>query len=219
MKSSINMKKGLITFATALFSITLFFQANAQCESENFCEDNFDNDDYDYRSQSSYAELMPGDSTKVSVVLYGNQKYRLFVCSDPELGDVTWKIVRPEMKTKRTIKSIKRDTLKVYKANETGDYVTDDNGNLIIIDKKVNIDTTWNTERISVDKIAYNNKKNTDKPYLELVPKKSERYIVRITVPGNDPNLYGCVNVYVGRSPLISRKFAKKGKKETGKTY
>ncbi|MBI5540255.1 MAG: hypothetical protein HY951_09380 [Bacteroidia bacterium] len=211
------MKIGLITISTALFCFAMSLQTNAQCEKKKFCEDNLD--DYDYRSQSSFAKLSPGDTSSVSLVLYGNQRYRIFVCSDPKLGDVAWKIVNPERKTKRTIASIRKDTTVIYKLTETGDYATDDLGNLIVKDKKVNVDTLWNTERIAVDKVVFDNKKNSDKMYLEVAPKKSERYIVRVAIPGGDPNYAGCVNVYVGRLPMDSKNFSKQGKGKTNTTY
>lgn len=211
------MKIRLITIVTVLFSTVMSLQTNAQCEKKRYCEDNFD--DYDYRSQSSFAKLSPGDTSSVSLVLYGNQKYRIFVCSDPKLGDVVWKVVNPERKTKRTIASIRKDTTVIYKVNEAGDYITDDLGQLIVKDKKVNVDTLWNTERVSVDKIVFDNKKNSAKLYFEVIPKKSERCIVRIAIPSGDPNYAGCVNVYVGRLPMDSKNFSKQGKGKTQDTY
>jgi hypothetical protein len=218
MKSTRYMKKGIVVLATILIGIASFLQVNAQCEKKDFCNDDYEGD-YDFRSQSSFAKLSPGDTSSVSVVLYGGQKYRLFVCNDSKLGDVKWKIVNPERKTKRTIQGIKKDTLVIYKTNENGDYITDDLGNLIVKDKKVNVDTTWITERVAYDKVLYDNKKNTDKPYFDVIPKKSERFIIRVAIPGGDPEYAGCVNVYVGRISVGSKNFSKQGGKRTGDTY
>ena len=195
----------LISILTVVSSLQLF----GQCERKKFCDDYME--DFDYRSQSSYAKLVPGDTASVNVVLYGGQKYRMFVCSDAKLGNVSWKIVQPERKTKRTIEKIKKDTTLVYELNEYGDYKTDKNGELIIKSRQVNIDTIWNTERISVDKVLYDNKQQNKTPYFELTPAKSARYIVRVTVPAGDPNYSGCVNVYVGRKAIGGKNFVKKG--------
>ena len=218
------MKIRLITVATALFSIVMSLQSNAQCEKKKFCDDNLD--DFDYRSQSSFAKLSPGDTSSVNLVLYGNQRYRIFVCSDPKLGTVAWKIVNPERKTKRTILNIKRDTIINYKQEvdpETNAYVDvqDKNGNRIVLNKKITADTTWNSERISVDKEVYPtfNGKKSDQPYYEFSPKKSERFIIRVAVPNGDPNYAGCVNVYVGRLPMDSKSFSKQGRNKTSTTY
>lgn len=217
MKSNINMKKNIITLAVIFCNLLIFIQANAQCERKKFCEDNLD--DYDYRSQSSFAKLSPGDTSSVNFVLYGNSRYRIFVCCDPDLGDVLWKVVRPERITKRTIASIKKDTTVTYKVNENGDFITDDLGNLVVKSKQVNVDTLWNTQRISVDKVLYDNKKNTDKMFFEISPKKTERFIVRVTVPNGDPNFAGCANVYVGKLPVESKNFSKQGNSRTGDTH
>ena len=218
MKSTRYMKKGIVTFAILLIGIASFLQVNAQCEKKIFCDDDNDPEGaYDFRSQSSFAKLAPGDTSSTSVVLYGGQKYRLFICFDPDLGDVKWKIVNPERKTKRSIQGIKKDTLVIYKTNESGDYITDDLGNLMVKEKRVNIDTTWVTERIAYDKVVYDNKKNTDKPYFDVTPKKSERFIFRVSVPAGDINDQGCVNVYVGKIQAGSKGFSKHG--TTGNTY
>ena len=55
--------------------------------------------------------------------------------------------------------------------------------------------------------------------YYEVLPKKSERYIVRVSIPAGDPNYAGCVNVYVGRLPIDSKNFSKKGKGKTQTSY
>lgn len=211
------MKKGIVTFAISLISIVSFLQVNAQCERKVFCDDY--EDDYDFRSQSSFAKLSPGDTSSTSVVLYGGQKYRLFVCFDPALGDLKWKIVNPERKNKRSIKSIKKDTLVINKVDADGNFITDAQGNLVVKEKKIMIDTVWVTDRIAYDVVLYDNKKNTDKPYLDVIPKKSERFIFRIAVPAGDANIEGCVNVYVGKLSVGSKSFSKTGKKKTNDTY
>jgi len=55
MKSKIYMKKIVITLAVIFCNLLVFIQTNAQCEKKKFCKENLG--DYDYRSQSSYAEL------------------------------------------------------------------------------------------------------------------------------------------------------------------
>jgi len=195
----------LLVIGTMFSSFTFY----GQCERKNFCNDLME--DYDYRSQSAYAKLAPGDTASVNIVLYGGQRYRMFVCNDPKLGNVSWKIVKPERKTKRTINKIKKDTTLIYEVNEYGDYITDKEGNLIIKSRQINVDTIWNTERISVDKVLYDNRQQNKTPYYEIIPSKSARYIVRVVIPSGDPNYTGCVNVYVGRKALGQKNFVKKG--------
>lgn len=196
----------IILFLSIVANIS---NAYTQCERKKYCDDYME--DYDYRSQSSYAKLSPGDTSSVNIVLYGNQKYRIFVCNDPKLGSVAWKVVQPERKTKRTIDKIKKDTIVTYEMNEYGDYKTDKNGNLIIKSRQIVVDTTWITERISVDKVLYDSKQQNKQPYFEVTPTKSARYIVRVQIPSGDPNYSGCVNVYVGRKEVGGKNFVKKG--------
>ena len=80
-------------FLIAVLILSSNLQLFGQCERKKFCDDYME--DYDYRSQSSYAKLTPGDTASVNVVLYGGQKYRMFVCNDAKLGNVSWKIVQP----------------------------------------------------------------------------------------------------------------------------
>lgn len=191
--------------------MTLFFSnsLSGQCERKKYCIEYME--DFDYRSQSAFAKLSPGDTSSVNIVLYGKQKYRIFVCADPDLGEVSYKIVRPERKTKRTIKEIKKDTTLIYETDEYGDYKTDEYGELIIKGREVSIDTIWNTERITVDKVIFDSKQQNKDPYFEFTPTKSGRYIIRIAVPAADSYDEGCVNAYVGRKSPGSKKFIKKG--------
>lgn len=201
------MKTTSILIFTLIFSIN-YSNTSAQCERKKYCDDYMG--DYDYRSQSSYAKLSPGDTSSVNIVLYGNQKYRIFVCNDPKLASVNWKVVIPERKTKRTIDKIKKDTILTYETNEYGDYKTDKNGDLIIKSRQIVVDTTWITERISVDKVLFDSKQQNKQSFFEVNPQKSARYIVRVTIPSGDPNYAGCVNVYVGRKEIGSKGFVKK---------
>ncbi len=194
----------ILTVMTQFIAVSLF----GQCERKRYCNDLME--DYDYRSQSSYAKLTPGDTSSVNIVLYSGQEYRIFVCSDPELKDVTWKVVQPERKTKRTIQKIKKDTIFIYKTDEYGNFVADNNGTLIVKEKHPTIDTIWNTERITMDRLLFDIKQSDKQPYYEIRPDKSARYIIRINVPAGDRSYSGCVNVYVGRRNLTSKVFIKR---------
>ncbi|MCX7955211.1 MAG: hypothetical protein N3A01_08510 [Bacteroidales bacterium] len=195
---------------TVMFLIfsCLTLELSSQCHKKDYCEDDYF-ENFDFRSQSSFSYLSPGDSAKVTVVLYNNQEYRIFVCNDPELGQVKWKILLPERVTKRTVKSIKKDTVITYETNEYGDYVVDEKGNFKIKSKYVRIDTVWNVERITTYKVLYKSE-GTQQPYFELKPQKTGSYIISVEVPtGKDQHYQGCVNVYVGRRELAKKRFIK----------
>lgn len=198
MKNIIIIFVGLMLFA---------LNSQAQCNKKKYCPDNWG--DYDYASQSSFASLAPGDTSRANVVLYAGQQYRIFVCNDPKLGDVGYQVVLPERKTKRTISEIRRDTVKTYKLDEYGEYVYDDLGNMIVTSKTVTSDTIWLTERYTFEKVLFDSKNNkTGKAFFEYKPSKSGRLQVKIKVPGGDPEYTGCVNIYVGRKAIGSKSFS-----------
>lgn len=176
-----------------------------QCNKKKYCAENMG--DFDYNSQSSYALLSPGDTTRANVVLYANQTYRIYVCGAADLGQIEYKIVLPERKTVRKISSIKKDTVVTYKKDpETGDIIYDNFGSMVVESKKVVMDTTYVTERYQDESnVLFDSKKG--KPYLEYTPKKAGRLIVKIQVPSGDPEDEDCVNVYVGRRMVGSKSF------------
>lgn len=203
--------KTIILILQVLILIVIFTnKTTPQCHRKKLCKEDFDiYGDYDYKSQSSFSYLSPNDSSKVTVVLYNNQEYRIFVCNDPELGTVKWKLLQPERVTKRTIKSIKKDTVIIYETNEYGDYIMDNNGNFKIKSKQVRVDTIWNVERVTRYKEIFKSE-GAQQPYFEIRPPKTASYIITVEVPsGEDPKYEGCVNVYVGRRELSKKRLTK----------
>lgn len=207
------MKKELSLLTATLFILAFFVSpdASAQCNRKKYCPDNFG--DFDYASQSSFASLAPGDTTRANVVLYTNQNYRIFVCADPMLGDVKYQVILPERKTSRKIDQIKKDTIVTYKSDENGEYIYDDLGNMVVASKTVVVDTTWITERYTFEKVLYDNKNNkSGKPYFEYSPKKSGRLQVKIQLPAGNAEDQGCVNIFVGRKVIGSKNFQKQSR-------
>lgn len=195
---------------SAILFLGIIISSNgfSQCNKKKYCIE--DIGDFDYTSQSSFALLSPGDTTRANVVLYNNQTYRIFVCATEDLGDVKYQVILPERKTFRKIGEIKKDTNVTYKMDpNTGDYAYDDLGNMIVESKKVVQDTLWITERVTVDKVLFDSKNNKGKAYFDYAPKKSGRLQIKIQVPEGDPEDENCVNIYVGRKVIGSKNFQK----------
>ncbi len=204
------MKKTIIKTSVLLIAIAMItsFNSFSQCIKKKYCSEN--EGDYDYASQSSFALLSPGDTSRATVVLYTNQTYRIYVCADEVLGDVKYQVILPERKTSRKIGEIRKDTSVTYKMDpNTGDYAYDDWGNMIVESKKVVLDTLWVTERYTFEKVLYDNKNNKGKEYYDYTPAKSGRIQVKIQLPEGDPEDEACVNVYVGRRVVGSKNFQK----------
>lgn len=87
------MKK-LLSIALILGTLSLlsFNQANAQCKrfTKKNCLPKLD--PYIYNGQLNSATLAQGDIAELNLTFYPDQDYRIFVCSDPILGNVHFKL-------------------------------------------------------------------------------------------------------------------------------
>ncbi len=79
-----------IIFVLALF---LPLVSHAQCKhfTKKHCISQLD--DYKFNGQLNAAILTRGDTAELVLSFYSNQKYRLFVCNEEQLGDVTFKLL------------------------------------------------------------------------------------------------------------------------------
>ena len=185
--------------------VVLSFNSFSQCTNKKYCNDKMG--DFDYKSQSSFALLSPGDTSRTNVVLYANQTYRIFVCGATDLGDITYKIVQPERKTERKIIGVKKDTIVTYKMDPaTGEFMYDDVGNMVVESRKPVQENIYETIRYTDESnVVYDSKGG--KPYLDYTPKKTGKLVVKIQIPAGDPEDEDCVNVYVGRKMVGSKNF------------
>jgi len=197
------------------------FTGRAQkCISSKFCSaDVFGN--YDYRGQSSFAVLSPGDTARASIVVYSKQDARILVCNDPKLGDVEFKIFEPTRVTKRTIKAINKSESEepIYKLDANGDRVIQVNeyGEPIYNDLEplyeieryeriVQVDTVWATERVVKEQLLFHNKASGKNFWEELNVPKTKRLIIEVSVPKNATKVEGCVNIEVGYRAITGKK-------------
>ncbi len=183
-------------------------QAKAQrCDKKKYCVDYYD--DYDYRLQSVFAHLLPGDTSVVKTVLYANKAYRIFACMDKDYGTIHYKIVKPYKVTVKKIKKIEYDTTYTYKTDEYGDVLLDDDGNQVVDKMSVEADTIWDVKRVQKEKLIYDSE-NADNPYWEKRIKKTMRVYIYVYIPDTvDPD-GDCVAVYIGRKSLARSKFQHK---------
>ena len=87
------MKKFLlIALLLGTISLLSFNQANAQCKrfTKKNCLPKLD--PYIYNGQLNSAILAQGDVAELNLTFYPDQDYRIFVCSDPILGNVHFKL-------------------------------------------------------------------------------------------------------------------------------
>jgi len=90
LKLSINIMKN---FSILLLLILLIpFGTNAQCRSFTKKKCIPEISPYIHNGQMNSAVLFPGDSADIMLTFYSGQEYRLVICSEEQLGDVSYKV-------------------------------------------------------------------------------------------------------------------------------
>lgn len=204
-----------------LFFVILFLNLKSnlysQCYEFKFCN-NKDLGDYDYRSQSSFAMLSPGDTSKTNIILYSKQKYRILVCSDPNLGDIHYTIIEPVTEYKRVIDTIielKPDEVTYPEEYAEEDYYSEDTEEFTTEETpsepmKPTYDTIWETIKNVNEVVIFDSKQNpTGKNYWESEMKRTKRLVVKVIVSpvGGGEEIKECVNILVGRKSADTKKF------------
>lgn len=173
--------------------------------------------DFDYRGQSSNAYLQQGDTVDYDVVLYAYKDYRIMVCGEEQLGNVKFAIYQ---KTKEPIRQVKQiNTIEpqtVYKVDENGEMMYDDNYQPIVDKEKtttvVTYDTVWENKFNKKEVLVFENK---TKNFWDIKSvEKTTNYVIRVMIPyttnlpeGADIyDISGCVNILVGHKPQAKSK-------------
>lgn len=73
--------------------------SNAQCKSFTKKKCAPELGEYTFNGQLNTAILTRGEEAELMLSFYSNQKYRLFVCSEEQLGDVNYEILNMERNT------------------------------------------------------------------------------------------------------------------------
>ncbi|NOZ46626.1 MAG: hypothetical protein GXO79_07560 [Chlorobi bacterium] len=192
------MKSLIINLLTILF-ILFIYTGNTyaqRCGKKKLCNIEL-NDRYDYRGQSTYAELYPGDTIRTKIVVYGAQLYDIFACGDPALGAVEFNVIKQTRKYRKVIEDIQEHEQINYKLDEYGDYVYDEYGDYIETGRETVSDTTWKKERYIEEKILFNslnNKENSNR--WTKAAKKTETLVIEVIVPDNASE--GCLDLFIG---------------------
>jgi len=198
------MKKTyILAIITVIFSISSQAQSFRCDKYSKYCDAELL--DFDYESQSAFAHLYPGDTIPVKTVLYGGKEYHITVCS--EYPDIEWKIVTPVRKTIRKIQEIRRDTSVIYKTDEYGDEVTDEEtGEPIVESKEITIDTIWSSKRVVTEKQMFS---SDDDTFWKERVKKTKRVFIYVILPEDADPDGACIAVMIGRNQLVRSRFKK----------
>ncbi len=198
-QKKIKMKTKLIFkifFLTIIFTNISSYSFSQRCDKKKFY-DKKDLGNYDYRGQSSYSLLSPGDTINLKIVVYGGQDYRIFVACDPALGQVEYNVIKQIKKRKKIIKDITSEDVPIYKKDKNGELVLDEWGDYVEEGLKTVYDTIWGTKRYINKKIIFSNL-NNEKPYWGKSVKKTQVLIIKVIVPEGDESISGCSSILIG---------------------
>ncbi|MBI4646223.1 MAG: hypothetical protein HY738_06405 [Bacteroidia bacterium] len=216
-----------------VFILSLIYNIQSQpckfkksdCEMDELGEDVDIFGEYDYRSQSAYAQMSPGDKQEVRFVVYRGKDYQVFTCQDMDLGDVQFQIIKPQKRTERVIKDIKVTEETKYKTDEEGNilYKKDEFSN-DAIDEKTGLpipeqvlgtvkkyDTIWETKQYTEETVWFDSNSNKEgtKIWKYDNVQQTTTLRARIIVPDGDPEYIGCVSILIGFRHTNYNKFVR----------
>lgn len=85
-----NIMKALTVLFIMIVSVEGYTQSACKGFSKKFCKQ--PKDEYVPNPQTMDADLQVGESAECTMVFYGKHDYRIFICAEETLGDVTFKI-------------------------------------------------------------------------------------------------------------------------------
>lgn len=195
---------GLLVIASSTYSQSCAWK---KCNKELY------GDSYDYRGQSTYGSLAPGDTMKVRVVLYASNVIRIFVCGEKQLGTIRYRIIKTSNEYKKVVDRIQTNTVEepVYKLDDEGQPIPvlneweeqeiDEFGEpkfeVLEYKEVTKADTIWKIEKKLKEFVLFNSTSGI--PFFESKIERSTSVTIEIIVPPSTSTTEGCVAVMVGR--------------------
>lgn len=181
-----------------LFLILGVLTVRAQrCDDKDFCDKDLYGE-YDYRSQSNYAQVYTGDTVRVKVVVYSGQNYRIFTCAERKLKDVFFRVIYPEKRFKRAFKEIKKKQVPIYEKDKDGNFLYDENGDRIKTGTIFANDTVWGRDLVTSESVVYDSRE-AEEAYWEASIHKTRLIIIESIIPPFRKKRNGCIQIMVGR--------------------
>ncbi len=192
------MKINILHIIVLFILLSLSTKAISQnCSKKKIAEKEI-KEDYDYRGQSLYKDMLNGESAELHIVLYSKQNYRLFVAGEQKLGEVDYQIIVPRKQFTRVVKEIVPKTVTEYRKDPSGFFLYDTDGQRIPEGEKVIQDTIWERKTTEIEELVYDSRTN-ELPYWTATPRKTQQIKVLVEVkPAHKPES-GCVGIYVGK--------------------
>lgn len=176
-----------------------------RCDNKDFCDKSLYGE-FDFRSQSNYAQVYSGDTVRVKVVVYSGQSYRIFSCAERKLKDAFFRIIFPEKRFQRVIKEITQKHVAMYEKDNQGNFIFDENGNKIITGTIFANDTIWGRDLVTSESVIYDSRTAKEK-YWDTNIRKTRLIIIETIIPEERKQRAGCIQIMVGRKFETSSQF------------
>lgn len=177
-----------------------------RCDNKEFCDKSLYGE-FDFRSQSNYAQVYSGDTVRVKVVVYSGQSYRIFTCAERKLKDVAFRIIFPEKRFKRVIKEVVQKDVPIYEKDKNGNFVLDENGNKKKTGNIFANDTIWGRDLTTKESVIYDSREAEEK-FWDANIHKTRLIIIETIIPEETrKQRVGCIQIMVGRKYETSSQF------------
>lgn len=184
-------------YISILFVFLIVGGYSQRCDNKDLCDKEMFGD-FDYRSQSNYAQVYSGDTLRVKVVVYSGQEYRIFTCAERKLKKTQFRIIYPEKRFHRTVKEILQKDVPIYEKDKNGNFIYNDKGERNITGTIFANDTIWGRDLITSESVVYDSRESKD-PYWEVQIHKTRLIIIETLVPVEKTTISGCIQIMVGR--------------------
>ncbi len=188
MKLNILQKSILV-----LISISILDVFGQNCSKQTLCKPD-KNDGFDYSSQSRYANLTSGEKTRLYISAYANCSYKINVCSEQILGNVSFKLYEKVREKKKIISELVKGEQPI---------TIDPDGNRSLGEALV-IDTIFDVQ-VTVKEIEiYDSSKGGNIWAVEKID-RTKNLVIELNIPKTEYTVSGCVNLLVGtKRPIKS---------------
>lgn len=184
-------------YLSILFIFTIAYSNGQRCDNKEFCDKSLYGD-FDFRSQSNYAQVYSGDTLRVKVVVYSGQDYRIFTCAERKLKKTHFRIIYPEKRFHRTVKSISEKNVPIYEKDKDGNFLYDEKEERIVTGTIFANDTIWGRDLVTSESVVFDSQKEK-LPFWEISIHKTRLIIIETIIPEDKKPTMGCIQIMVGR--------------------
>lgn len=189
---------------------------SSKCGDSQDCMHDAQNDQFDFRGQSTFMRMAAGDTSRIKVILYSNNDVRIALCKEAASSGATFKVIHTVREYSRAIDRIEKKMEKepVYRLNKAGKKIpVKENGKPKVdaygqavyeIERYRNAehsDTIWRTDRNIREETIFDSNKPGNKQFYENSIDRTMSVIIEVAIPvtAKAKQTEECIGVMVGR--------------------